>query len=255
MIDLDFYPYEQFEPSMNMALDEYFLKHTTGISVRLYGWSPGGVSLGKSQTIEQAVDVAFCRQHGIPVVRRSTGGAAVYHKGDVTYMVAAPLRAFTDSSVLGCYRDIARILLATFHDLGLSCRFAGKVNMVDRRNGLKSGIACFLLPSDYEIVSDGRKLVGNAQRRESGRLMQHGSIAWDFDYIETASLLRASEDNLRDKVTAVKDHLPDRTPADLQTAMVTTLKRNGFHVNLGGPVLDHVDRDKVFELLDAFPLQ
>jgi len=255
MTDLDFYPYEPFEPAMNMALDEYFLKYETGIAVRLYGWAPGAVSLGKSQTIGQAVDVAYCRQHRIPVVRRRTGGAAVDHKGDVTYMVAAPLRAFTDSSVLGCYRDIARILLATFHQLGLSCRFAGTVNMTDRRNGLRSGIACFLLPSDYEIVSHGRKLVGNAQRRESGRLMQHGSIAWDFDYGETGALLRAPEEILRQKVTAVRDLDPDRTPSDLQQAMISTLNRNGFRVNLRGPVLDHVDRDKVFELLDTFPLQ
>ncbi len=255
MTDLDFYPYQSFEPGMNMALDEYFLKYGTGIAVRLYGWNPGAVSLGKSQTIEQALDVPYCRNHDIPVVKRSTGGAAVYHKGDITYMVAAPLRAFKDSSVVGCYRDIARILLATFHHLGLSCRFAGRVSRVDRRNGLKSGIACFLLPSDYEIVSGGRKLVGNAQRRESGRLIQHGSIAWDFDYTETAALLRAPEESLREKVTAILDHHPDKTPSDLQAAMITTLKRAGFRVNLRGPVLDYVDRDKVFELLAAFPLQ
>ncbi len=255
MIELDFYPYQPFSPGMNMALDEYFLKYGTGIAVRLYAWEPGAVSLGKSQTLEQAVNVPYCRKHGIPVVRRSTGGAAVYHKGDVTYMVAAPLRTFKDSSVIGCYRDIARILLATFHHLGLTCRFAGTVSAINRRHGLKSGIACFLLPSDYEIVFEGRKLVGNAQRRESTRLIQHGSIAWDFDYTETAALLNAPEEKLKEKVTAVLDHHPHKTPFDLQTAMITTLKRNGFEVNLRGPVLDHIDRDKVFELLEAFPLQ
>jgi len=91
MTDIQFSPYEVFSPSMNMAIDEYYLKFGTGINVRLYGWTPAAISIGRSQNVEQVVDIPFCAENGIPIVRRSTGGGAVYHKNDITYMVSAPI--------------------------------------------------------------------------------------------------------------------------------------------------------------------
>lgn len=255
MTDIRLYPYQQFKPDLNMAIDEYFLSYADGIAVRLYGWDPGTVSLGHSQKPSDAVDLDVCRDRGIPIVRRSTGGAAVFHWQDITYMVSAPLSVFSDRSVVGVYRDIATILRDTFLHLGIDCRFAGTVDAVDRRTGLRSGVACFLLPSDYELVVNGCKLVGNAQRRDTRRIMQHGSIAWQFDYALTAAVLKAPQLILERKVTCLDRLRPGISPADLTDSLLTTLKDAGHSVDFRGPVLDEIHREKVFELLPRFPLQ
>ena len=255
MTDIRFYPYQQFKPDMNMAIDEYFLCHGDGITVRLYGWEPGAVSLGHSQQASDVVDLDVCQSRNIPIVRRSTGGAAVFHWQDITYMVSAPLSAFTDRSVVGVYRDIATILRDTFLHMGMDCRFAGRVDAHDRRAGMKSGVACFLLPSDYELVINDCKLVGNAQRRDSRRMMQHGSIAWRFDYALTAAVLKAPQPVLERKVTCLDRLRPGIEPENLTDSLLATLKDAGHSVDFRGPVLDEIDREKVFELLPRFPLQ
>ena len=255
MTDIRFYPYQVFPPDLNMAIDEYFLLHGEGISVRLYGWEPGAVSLGHSQESEQAVDLDACRRHGIPIVRRSTGGAAVLHWQDITYMVSAPLSCFQDRSVVGVYREIATLLRETFIRLGLDCRFAGQVHAAERRKGMQSGVACFLLPSDYELIINGCKLVGSAQRRDVRRMMQHGSIAWQFDFPLTAEILRAPLPVLEQKVTSMERIKPGITVEDLTQALLETLPCNGHAVHKAPPVLEEIDGEKVFELRNSFPLQ
>jgi len=255
MTELVFYPYETFEPAVNMAIDEYFLQTADRVVVRLYGWDPAAVSLGRSQDPDAAVDRQYCREKGIPIVRRSTGGAAVYHKDEITYMVAAPLRCFRNQDVIGTYRQIARHLLAVFRTLGVPCDFAGAVSREQRRNGMQQGVACFLLPSDYEIVVEGKKIVGNAQHRDRERLMQHGAIGWHFDYGETAAVLRASEASLQRKVACLAQYVPNLTPDQFQRTAVSVLREAGFRVDVRGPVLTEIPREKVFELVHRFPLQ
>lgn len=255
MTDIQFFPYEVFSPSMNMAIDEYFLKFTTGIAVRLYGWSPAAVSIGHSQNVEQVVDLPFCTENSIPVVRRSTGGGAVYHKNDITYMVSAPISVFQDRSVVGIYKEIANHILKTLKKVGIPCHFAGIVSPEERKNSMKQGVACFLLPSDYEILARNRKLVGSAQHRDSTRMLQHGSIAWRFDYEETAACLRTTADNLRERVSSLNQFEPDLPIKSVQQALLETLEAGKPGIVDSGPVLSALNREKIFELMKNFPLQ
>ncbi len=240
---------------MNMAIDQYFLKFGTGISVRLYGWDPTAISIGYSQNAEQVVNLPFCAKNMIPVVRRSTGGGAVYHKNDITYMVSAPISVFQDRSVTGMYKEIANYLLKTLKKIGIPCHFAGAVSPEERRNGMKQGIACFLLPSDYEILAHDRKLVGSAQHRESTRILQHGSIAWRFDYEETASCLRTATESLKERVISLNHFLPDLSVETVRKTLLEILETEKHRIIQPGSVLSSINMEKVIELTKDFPLQ
>ena len=255
MTDIRFFPFERFSPSMNMAIDEYFLKYGNGITVRLYGWQPAAVSIGHSQNMEQVVDLPFCAGQNIPVVKRSTGGGAVYHKNDITYMVSAPIAAFQDRSVVGMYKEIANYLLKTLKSIGIPCHFAGTVSPEERKNGMKQGVACFLLPSDYEILAKDRKLVGSAQHREGTRMLQHGSIAWHFDFEETARCLRTSPENLAERAASLDQFVPDLSIDTFQNALLKTLEGGKHRIIRDDSVQSFVNQEKVIELTKDFPVQ
>ncbi|BBB33647.1 lipoate-protein ligase A [Thermotomaculum hydrothermale] len=231
MIDLEFYPFEYNSPQTNMKIDEFFLTKSKGFVFRLYGWKPYGVSIGFSQQKEKVCNVSYCEKNKIDIVKRITGGGAVYHKNDITYMISFPLEFYNDKTVLGIYRKNAEILMKIFTSLELNCQFAGKVKRELRREGMKNGIACFLLPSDFEILVNGKKIVGNALRVEKNRVLQHGSIAFDFDYEETAIVLNTQKERLKKRVISLKELLPSLTIQDYQEKCIECLKQFGFPLN------------------------
>ncbi len=171
----------------NMAVDEELLaraqagEHTPVL--RFYTWNPPAVSLGRFQKIEEAVDAEACRKHGFDIVRRITGGRAVLHKDELTYCVVARTdNALFPPDVHGTYRVIAAALLAGLKNLGIPVEMVSRggrhANLVDKN---AKDPACFSSPSWYEIVVNGKKLVGSAQRRLSGAFLQHGSILISYD--------------------------------------------------------------------------
>ena len=170
----------------NMALDEALMARAarTGEAVlRIYGWSRPTLSLGRNQTARGRYDLERARAEGIDFVRRPTGGRAVLHHREVTYSVTAPV------SLLGTLREsytaINRLLIHGLRLLG-----------VDASEAEPSGAApkpdvspCFVVPVKGEIVAGGRKLVGSAQVRENGTLLQHGSLLVDDDQALASALL------------------------------------------------------------------
>jgi lipoate-protein ligase A len=112
------------------------------------------------------------------VVRRPTGGRAILHWREVTYSVTAPLGALApaDAPLAAAYGRINAVLVAALRTLGLAAREAVPAG----RTPVPDGAPCFEVPTGGELVLDGpsgaRKLVGSAQWREDGALLQHGSI-------------------------------------------------------------------------------
>jgi lipoate-protein ligase A len=145
--------------------------------LRLYEWDRPALSLGRNQRIQGAIDAAACARAGVPLVRRMTGGWAVLHGADLTYSVTAPLAAGGEgpfgSSILSTYRAIAEVFLRLFRELGYSP--AMHPYSARDRAGMASPI-CFQTPSACELLIDGKKLVGSAQRRRPEAFLQHGSI-------------------------------------------------------------------------------
>ena len=177
---------------VNMATDEAMLQqHAAGAvppTLRFFGWQPPAVSIGYFQSMAGEVDLAACRRLGIGSVRRPTGGWAILHHMEVTYSVVIR-EELLPGGVLETYRALAQGLLAGLRVLGADARLsaAAAPHPTDM-----STSACFEHPSQYELVVGGRKLVGSAQTRKLGTILQHGTILLDIDYDLTFAVLRLS---------------------------------------------------------------
>jgi lipoate-protein ligase A len=175
-VDLIVWPYQAAPGARNMALDEAAM-HGAGRGehlLRFYGWTPPCLSLGRNQpTPDRARGPARTPLVlGDDIVRRPTGGRAVYHGPELTYALAVPER------FLGGPR---RIYTATHAALGTALRALGVEP--DRGAAVAGGEGtaldsrgCFAAPAPGEISAGGRKLVGSAQWRHGGAILQHGSL-------------------------------------------------------------------------------
>lgn len=166
----------------NMARDDALL-HAAALDgaafLRLYRWSPPCLSFGRNEPALARYDRAEIERRGWDVVRRPTGGRAVWHEDEVTYAVAAPIAAF--GSLQQSYCAIHERLATALRSLGVAAQLAPKNG---RSPGPGAG-ACFASPVGGEVTVHGRKVVGSAQVRLGSAFLQHGSI-----------LLGGSQDNI-----------------------------------------------------------
>lgn len=182
-------PNETRTAALNMGLDEAVMENVAAgnspPTLRLYRWDPAAVSIGCFQSLHDEVDTAECRGRGVDVVRRITGGGAVYHGDEITYSVAAPLDAVPDG-VTESYREICGWLVHALETLDMDAAFE-PVN---------------------DVTVNGRKVSGSAQTRRRGALLQHGTVIHDLDVREMFTLLTPGEEKLSDKaVDAVEDRV------------------------------------------------
>src|SRR6266516_5043753 len=160
----------------NMAVDEVLLDGVAAGSapptLRFYAWSPACLSLGYFQPYS-AVNLEGCRGLGVAVVRRPTGGRAILHDRELTYSVALPASVLgQDGGVLPSYYRLSLALQDGLRRLGVPATLAPE----SAGSSAAHGPVCFDRPSAHEILLHGRKLVGSAQMRRGGGLLQHGSI-------------------------------------------------------------------------------
>lgn len=165
---------------VNMAIDEALLRSfdpTTSLPIlRLYGWSPPALSLGRFQKADQVLNLERCREDDVPVVRRITGGGVIYHADELTYsIVCAPGQIPPAASVKDSFRVLTGFLLAFYRRLGLNAAYALDAAPVGTRLGERTAF-CFAGKESFDILADGCKIGGNAQRRMKGLIFQHGSI-------------------------------------------------------------------------------
>lgn len=155
----------------NMALDQALLARAARGErwLRLYRWSPHCLSFGRHEPALRRYDRARIEARGLDVVRRPTGGRAVWHAEELTYAVAAPAEPF--GGLRQAYEEIHRMLLAALRLLGVAAELAPA-----RRAAPVDAGACFASSAGGEITLGGRKLVGSAQLREGAGLLQHGSL-------------------------------------------------------------------------------
>ena len=209
-------PFRYFDAFMNMALDEAIMESvragTSLPTIRFYGWNPSAVSIGIFQGIRNEVNLDVCSARGVHVVRRLTGGGAVFHDkfGEVTYSIIAPLNHFPEN-IISSYEMICDDILHALNLLGIQARF---------------------VPVNDLLVNE-QKISGNAQTRRDGILLQHGTILYQVDAETMFSLLNVSEQKISDKlvksvkkrVTGIVD-LCDASMEDLQKALEQGFSRN-----------------------------
>jgi lipoate-protein ligase A len=186
--------------SRNMAVDEAIM---TAVSegkspptLRLYAWVPPCLSLGYNQGWANSVDMDRIKARGWQIVRRPTGGRAILHTGELTYSIAVPAdHPLVAGGIVESYQRISQGLRAALNRLGL------EPNAESHTGGAKStNPVCFEVPSDYEITTpDGRKLIGSAQTRRKGVVLQHGSLPLTGDVARICDALYYPDEAAREQ--------------------------------------------------------
>jgi lipoate-protein ligase A len=164
----------------NMAIDEALLRSFDPASsqpvLRLYGWEPPALSLGRFQKAAEVLDLERCRIDAVPVVRRITGGGVIYHADELTYsIICSPAQLPPATSIKDSFRELTAFLLAFYRRLGLQAEYAVDAITDSTRLGEKTDF-CFAGRETFDILVNGRKIGGNAQRRLKEVVFQHGSI-------------------------------------------------------------------------------
>lgn len=166
---------EPRDGAMNMALDEILMKRqSSGDSpptIRFYQWKPVAISIGQFQNID-SINLQRCNEKDVDVIRRITGGRAILHKNDVTYSVIAPESDLRVSGrLMDTYKKISNALLEGLKLLGVQAELSS-----GERGAGNGSTVCFNSTARYELTALGRKLIGSAQCRRFGAVLQHGSL-------------------------------------------------------------------------------
>jgi lipoate-protein ligase A len=177
----------------------------------VYSWSRPTLSFGRNQPAIGLYDLEKIRAEGIDIVRRPTGGRAILHHREVTYSVTAPIEG---ESLQETYERINRILQRGLHSLGVLVEAAAG----SHRAEVPSIRPCFETPARGELVAEGGKLVGSAQWREDGALLQHGSILVDDDQSSLLDLSAAPITNGQWTAPASLHSLLGRAPDTTEVA-------------------------------------
>lgn len=191
---------EPLKGAMNMAIDEaIMLAVSAGLApptIRFYQWSPAAITLGYFQSLQKEIDLNACQDAGVDVVRRLTGGRAVLHHRELTYSLVAPgNNCQVAGSVLQSYLAISRGLVAGLAGLGIQAEITeGK-----KRSSHNASAACFDTPSWYELAVGGKKVVGSAQTRRGGCLLQHGSVIVEMHTDLLFDLLNFNDENIKER--------------------------------------------------------
>lgn len=220
------------EGAENMALDEALMESVAAgaspATLRFYRWAPPCLSLGKRQPLD-GVDLSACARDGVDVVRRATGGWAILHTDELTYSIAVrPDDPRAEGAILDAYRRLSQGLVAGLRRLGVPA----EMNPITAGGTHNTSAACFEVPSAYEITARGRKLIGSAQVRPNGRVLQHGSLPLVGDISRVARYLAFEREEER---TALTEHLRARAATlaelagrEVSFAQAAKALRDGF---------------------------
>ena len=180
----------------NMAIDEAILRNRTQEKVpntlRLYEWKPPAISIGYFQSVNAELDLEGCKNQGVDIIRRLTGGGAVFHEFEITYSVCVDSNTFPNN-ILETYKIISEGIIEGLKNLNLFAEFK-PIN---------------------DILVNGKKISGNAQTRRFSGILQHGTILCDVNVEKMFSLLKVPDEKIKDKkiqevkqrVTSIKNEL------------------------------------------------
>ena len=196
----------------NMQIDSDLLEEAIETQTqepifRLYAWNPRCISLGRNQKDD------FLAANGVKedVVRRLTGGRALLHDDEITYSYVTPISAIPDGeTITASYKYISGILIDFFKTLGVELDFGGapKLPMGQIKGSMKFDY-CMLISTGADVCYQGRKIIGSAQYRKQGYILQHGGILFGYDKKLLESLFH--EEVTNESITTVKDILPNMT--------------------------------------------
>lgn len=189
-----------------MALDEALLgsfEQCSSPILRLYGWLPAALSLGRFQKLDDVLDPERCLADGVPIVRRITGGGMIYHADELTYsIICTPAQIPETNSIKDSFRILTGFLLQFYRNLGLNAHYAVDVCDAGEKLGERTHF-CFAGKESFDILVNGRKIGGNAQRRLKQTIFQHGSVPILDRVADGIVYLRQRPSDLQKRVTCL----------------------------------------------------
>lgn len=187
MEEIRFIDLEVHSAFENMAIDEAIMLRVkegkSNPTLRFYRWSPSAVSIGTFQGMNDEVDVEFCKTQGMNVIRRITGGGAVFHdfEGEITYSIILPKRhRLAPDDIIESYRLLCDGIILGMNHLGIEASFK-PIN---------------------DVIAEGKKISGNAQTRRHSCLLQHGTVLLDLDVNMMFQALKVPLEKISDKMIA-----------------------------------------------------
>ncbi|NIA10184.1 MAG: lipoate--protein ligase family protein [Nitrospiraceae bacterium] len=221
----------------NMAIDESLLISGKP-TVRLYRWRPSAISIGYFQGMKEEVNLEACKEHGVDVVRRISGGGAVFHdeQGEITYSLVTPEEMLPKNILESCDKICSSIAKGLGY-LGVHAEFA---------------------PLN-DIVANGRKISGSAQTRRHGNVLQHGTILLDLNKELMFSLLNVSAKKIEDKgidkaskrVTCLREEIGEVDRHEVEKALVRGFEE-GFDIKLVEGKMDTSEVEMIDKLREKY---
>lgn len=222
------------DTAYNIALEEYAFKHLLDEDQIFLLWiNKPSIIVGRHQNTIQEINRDYVREHGIEVVRRISGGGAVYHDlNNLNYTIISKEnedRAFD-------FKSFSTPVIKTLEKLGVKAEFTGR--------------------NDLEI--DGKKFCGNAQAYINGRIMHHGCLLFDVDLSVLSQALQVSKDkfeskgvqSVRARVTNIIDELPGKiTVEDFRDLLLDYMKQE--YPDMTEYVLSHQQLAEIQALKDS----
>ncbi|WP_270504358.1 lipoate--protein ligase family protein [Paraclostridium sordellii] len=187
--------------AMNMAIDEAIMtSYKEGKckpTLRFYTWKPSCLSIGYFQNLQKEVDLDKCRELNIDVVRRPTGGRAVLHQNELTYsIILGEDNSLMDKSINESYKFISKGIAKGLEIAGINIDKLKKGERISRE---KLSAACFNAHASYEITINNKKIVGSAQNRKDGVILQHGSIILNFNVDDLYEVIKTKNKDIKER--------------------------------------------------------
>lgn len=209
---IKFIPYEILTGKENMQKDSDLLDFAISKKLdypifRLYGWRPACISLGRNQQ-DSFIDKKFLKDTNIDVVKRLTGGRALLHDDEITYSFICPVSYLKyGENVTKSYMEISQILIDRFAKLGIELDFGGSKSVNTKFD------YCMLISTGADLCYKGKKLIGSAQCRKEGYILQHGSILYDYNRELLEKIFH--EKVSTDSITSIKEIDPNLSKHDI----------------------------------------
>jgi lipoyl(octanoyl) transferase len=244
----------------NMAVDEAILeacgRGESLPALRLYSWEPACLSLGYAQPVHD-VDLTALHRHGWDLVRRPTGGRAILHIDELTYAVIGPQHEpRLSGGVLESYQALSKALLDALHRLSIPAKAQEKPDSPP--GGDPKGPVCFEVPSNYEITVDGKKLIGSAQARRKGAVLQHGSFPLFGDLSRIIDVLtfpneasaKQATTRLHERATTAEEILGHSLDLETAAQAFTEAFRAALNLDLQPAALSADEQTRAEELME-----
>ena len=234
--------------SLNMAIDRAIMEaHAAGqapATLRVYRWQPPAVSIGYHQRVAGSMRTDVCAALGIEICRRPTGGRAILHDREVTFSVIASESILGTASVMEAYRLLAAPIVQAMRSLGVDARLvdreaaAGAPSLATRSAAPRPGgpginPACFASKARCDIMVDGRKIVGSAQLRRDGVVLQQSSLPLHLEVERAAQVFEGQDAGQRDDMAQVAIDLCAAAGREVRFMEVAESLRAAFESELG----------------------